>query len=30
MNNSKCCIPYVCAGSGCEQACKRHNIVTQL
>ena len=29
MNNCKCCIPYVCAGSGCKQACKRHNIGAQ-
>ena len=27
MNNCKCCFPYVCAGSGCKRACKRHNII---
>ena len=29
MNNSKCCVPCVCARSGHEWACKRHNIGTQ-
>ena len=27
MKNSKCCVPYVCAGCGCKQACERHNIL---
>ena len=29
MNNYKCCSSYVCAGNGCKQACKRHDIGTQ-
>ena len=29
MNNSKCCVLYVCGGSSCKQACKSHNIGTQ-
>ena len=29
MNNSKCCIPYVCASSGHKWACERHDIGTQ-
>ena len=26
MNNYNCCSSYVCAGSGCKQAWKRHDI----
>ena len=29
MNNSNCCIPYICTSSSCTQACERHNIGTQ-
>ena len=29
MNNYNCDSSYVCAGSGCKQACKRHDIGTQ-
>ena len=28
MNNYNCCSSYVCAGSGCKQSCKRHDIGT--
>ena len=25
MNKDNCCFNYVCTGSGCKQACKRHD-----